>query len=148
MTDVAISWDGDICEGDLSIEGFDLARETGLKSAVLISVFTDARASVDELPDGDTDRRGWWGDLVENDSDETGSLLWVLEREKETPEVAAKAELFVQRCLAWMVEDGVATAVSVIAAWVARGHLEISTQIPLPDGSTFEMQFSAFSRSA
>ncbi len=143
MTDVAISWNADFCEGDLSIEAFDLTLESGLRSAVLISVFTDARASSDELPDGETDRRGWWGDRVENDDDETGSLLWVLEREKETAEVAAKAETYIQRCLAWMVTDGLATAVSVIAEWTAHGRLEILTQIPLPDGSVLEMQFEA-----
>lgn len=142
MTDAAISWDDDIRQGDLGVRDFDLAHEDGLRSAVLISLFTDARASEDELPEGESDRRGWWGDAL-SDGDATGSLIWLLEREKETPEVAARAEAYAREALAWMVTDGVATAVAVSAAWVARGRLEVEAAITLPDGSAVEMQFNA-----
>ena len=124
MTDAAIIWSGDVCEGDLEIVDFDLATERGLRSAMLISIFTDARADADELPEGETDRRGWWGDGLSGE-DRIGSRVWLLQRAKQTAETAALAETYVAEALAWMVEDAVALAVDVVAEWVARGHLAV-----------------------
>ena len=140
MTEVALVWDQDICEGDLTVAEFDLTIEHGLRSAVLISLFTDARAGLDELPGGDSDRRGWWGDDL-SENDRIGSKLWLLAREKQTAEVAARAEGYAQEALSWMVEDGVAAAVDVTAAWIAPEHLLLEIGITLPDGTTRELQF-------
>ena len=50
---------------DLVLSDNDLARDDGLASAVIVSLFCDARARSEQLPPGDEtdDLRGWWGDL-------------------------------------------------------------------------------------
>ena len=93
--------------------GADLQAEAGLDTAILISLFTDARVREDELPPGHTWRRGWWGDGVEDEPDITGSKLWVLRREKATQEVLVRARGYIREALAWMLRDGVAVAVNV-----------------------------------
>ncbi len=145
--DVALCWDNAIGQADIGIAGFDLISESGLLSAVLISLFTDARVDVDELPDGETDRRGWWGDAL-TDGDATGSRLWLLERCKQTDDVLVLAEGWAQEALAWMVEDGIATAVDVTAEWVGREHMQISVAVSRPDRSLREFVFEQALRSA
>jgi phage gp46-like protein len=104
-------------EADLLVSGDDLDIERGLQSAVYISLFTDARASDgDALPDSNsTDKRGFWGDLVSPivQGDQTGSLLWLLERSKTEPNVLIQAKRYAEECLQWMIEDGVATDIEV-----------------------------------
>ena len=41
--------------------------------------------------------------------------LWLLAREKRTPAVLARAELYVREALQWLVDDGVASAIAVAA---------------------------------
>ena len=80
MTDLALAWNNRLGAGDICVVGADLQAEAGLDTAILISLFTDARVREDELPPGHTWRRGWWGDDVEDEPDITGSKLWLLRR--------------------------------------------------------------------
>ena len=115
--EIKIVWDEDKLFGDFVFENGDLTNDEGLTSAVIISLFTDARASVeDRLPDIDNiNLRGWWGDVVssEVEGDKIGSLLWLLEREKTTDNVLISARRYCENALAWMIEDGVAATVEV-----------------------------------
>ena len=76
IQELALVWNETFFEGDLGYEDGLLTKEQGLASAVIISLFTDRRASVDDrLPDfNSTDRKGWWGDLAkpEVEGDEIG----------------------------------------------------------------------------
>lgn len=126
MTDLALAWDPLAFRADLSIAPPDLAADAGLRTAVMISLFTDALARPDDvIPDGTDDRRGWWGDLPLDggEDDPIGSRLWLLAREKRTEATRRRAEAYAQEALAWLVKDGVAAAVSVSAAWAGdRGE--------------------------
>ena len=66
--DLSLVWNQDlqVCEIGFSTETNDLVMSKSLLTSVLVSLFTDARASNDEtLPDqNSTDRRGWWGDAT------------------------------------------------------------------------------------
>lgn len=116
MTDLSFAWAPDLFAADLLLDGPVLATESGLRTAVIISLFTDRRARPDDvLPAGD-DRRGWWGDRHPAvDGDQIGSRLWLLNREKRTPAVLARAREYAAEALAWLVTDGVAAAVRVEA---------------------------------
>jgi len=61
LQEIAIAWNSEEFEGNLEYVNGDLALEQGLYSAVLISLFTDARAADDDiLPNMlDDNRRGW-----------------------------------------------------------------------------------------
>ena len=131
--------------GELVLSGFDLERDDGLETAVIISLFTDRRASPEQIPVElpQDDLRGYWGDIANaTPSDQTGSLLWLLAREKQLPQVLGRAQQYCREALAWMVEDLVATRVEVTAQFVAQGWMLILVDIYRPTGSPVRYQFN------
>jgi len=117
LYDAALTFDPVTLSADLTIESGDLAPERDLTTAILLSLFTEARAEAsDPLPQGETNRRGYWADAyAEVDGDKFGSKLWLLDREKSLVVVAAKAKQYAEQALAWLKEDGIAQAVRVTA---------------------------------
>lgn len=131
--------------GELVLSGFDLARDDGLETAVIISLFTDRRASAEQIPVElpQDDLRGYWGDISNaTTSNQTGSLLWLLAREKQLPQVLGRAQQYCREALAWMVEDLVATRVEVAAEFVAQGWMLILIDIFRPTGSPVRYRFN------
>ncbi|WP_448660291.1 phage GP46 family protein [Sphingomonas sp. CJ99] len=144
MTDIALVFRADDWTADLMLADGQLAADDGLRTAILLSMFTDARARPDDaLADG-ADPRGWWGDgfaSVENDA--IGSRLWlVLERGKALASTALRARDIVREALAWLIDDRVASAVDVqtmiqpISATRRSAALAIAVTITRPDGRT------------
>lgn len=120
---------------ELKLEKGELGEDRTLETAVLISLFTDARVSDLELPQGVDDKRGFWADaLTENDN--TGSKIWALSRSKQTPESLALLETYAKDSLEWMIEDGVASGVSVIAEYDELNRAVATIQITRPRGET------------
>ena len=117
-TDIKIIYDNDLAVGDFNFLNGDLEREEGLETSVLISLYTDARASADDNVDDPNDLRGWAGDLLPSNDDNIGSKLWLLDRSKATQENANKAKQYVQQALNWMIEDGVASKIDVVTSIV------------------------------
>lgn len=118
---------------DLAIASGDVARDGGLETAVIISLFSDRQASAnDEIPDGSGDLRGWWGDLP-LDADATpdliGSRLWLLTRAKATEANRRLAQLYCQEALQWLLDGGIAQAVTVTTAWRGIDRLDIRVVI-------------------
>ena len=102
--------------------GADLLAEDGLDTAILMSLFTDARVREDELPPGHTWRRGWWGDDVEDEPDITGSQsCGCCAASKATQEVLVRARGYIREALAWMIRDGVAVSLNVDTNYSAPG---------------------------
>lgn len=140
MTDIALQWQQ--THGDIAIEGADLLADEGLETAVMLSLFLDRRAEdADNLPD-DVDPRGWWGDsFADVQGDAVGSRLWLLSREKQLQSVANRVQEYAAEALAWLVDDGVASAVDAVATWVAPGMCALSVSIQRPDKPPFTRQF-------
>jgi|SRR6188474_1813327 len=86
---------------DLRITRDDLAIDDGLATAVLISLFSDARVE---------DERGWWADDAQPG---WGSELWRYERESIASINLAQVKAADEKALAWLVADGVLSAVRV-----------------------------------
>ena len=101
---------------------YALALEGGLTTAVLLSLWTDKRAGPDDtLPLRETDRRGWVGDeyIARADAGEAwGSGLWLLYTGKVTGNVLELARFTAAESLAWLLRDGIASRVDVVAEWV------------------------------
>lgn len=136
MTDLALTWRSDEFAADLTVDGGDLVGDEGLETAVLMSLFLDREAAPgDVLPEGETDRRGWWGDSFPVvDGDRIGSRLWLLARSKATPVVLSRAEEYAREALAWLLEDRVASRVDVSAEFLLAGNgLGLAVQIYRPD---------------
>ena len=128
---------------DFKVERNDIAIASGLRSAVLLSLFTDARVELEELPPGETGQRGWWADELSTAlNDRHGSKLWLLRREKQTQEVAERAREYCQQALAWLIDDGVAQSVSVATSFPERGSLLIQIEIRKPTGDLENYQFN------
>ena len=142
MADIALAFT-DYAGGDLVLQGQDLARDDGLESAVLVSLFTDRRATIEQIRDGDgSDLRGWWGDFNPPvDGDQTGSLLWLLRREKQTRETLARARQYAEQALAWLIEDRVARAVTATTEYGAPGVMHIGVEIDRPDAARVRYQY-------
>lgn len=134
MADVDTIWTD--WGGDIALAGADLAGLDPLRSEIVRSLFTDRLAAADDvLPDGSSDRRGWWGDSFAGaPGDRFGSRLWLLGREKQLASVLPRAKEYAEESLAWLVEDGVAAAVSVEAEVVRDGVLGLAVQVTQPRG--------------
>lgn len=96
-----------------------------LIDCVVVALGTDRLARTDDtLPViGDTNRRGWWGDLDASgirDGWPIGSRLWLLQRAKITGAEArqgstvARAEDYTREALQPFFQKGVASKVSVV----------------------------------
>lgn len=148
MTDLALHFDNAAWSADLAILNADLATDDGLRTAVIISLFTDRRALADDvLPVGD-DRRGWWGDCANDDpNDRIGSRRWLLVREKATEAVAVRARDYDREALAWLVADGIAAAVTVecsilpVDAGRRSAALHSTIRITRPSGARLAIDY-------
>lgn len=143
MTDIALEF-SDYRGGDIVLAGQDLARDDGLESAVLVSLFTDRRATPEQFRPGDqeADLRGWWGDFnPPSPNDKTGSLLWLLRREKQTGETLARARQYAEQALEWMLEDKVARRVTVAVEYGPPGFMYIEIDIERPGTSRLSYRY-------
>lgn len=131
MSDLALTWrDG---EGDLVLGTESLLLDDTLTNAIIISLFTDLRVD---------NERGWWGDSYQ-DGTPMGSKLWMLSRAKQLPEILDDAQLYANQALQWLVDDGVAKSVQVIASNPQMSVLLLEILVVLPDGSTEQRTFRA-----
>jgi phage gp46-like protein len=144
MSDVRIKYFPDTGEFDLDIKVNEIENDEGLETAVLISLFSDARCEEEELPEGETSRRGFWGDAVENpDNIQTGSKLWVvIERAKTTDELLEEVREFCEQALEWLIDDMVADSVTVETSYLNTSTLNIEIEITRPDGRSVNFKYN------
>lgn len=139
--DIALNWDVANSVADIALSGLDLQTDDGLTTAVLISAFTDRAALPDDvLPPGITDRRGYWGD--DDPLHPWGSRLWLLDRAKQTEETRQRAIDYLNECLQWLMDDGIAASVNVGATWLASGKLGCAIAITKASGEQIAVQFA------
>ncbi len=102
---------------------------------MLISLFTDAEAGVDDaILDGSADPRGWWGGPI-------GSKIWLRTRSKATPLVLALVKNDIEQALAWLIEDDVAAMIDVETEWTRPGLLGARVVIRRVDGTRRALAF-------
>lgn len=131
--DVPITVDG--------IESSLLALKDPLARAVIMSLFTWARARPDDATDGDN--WGWWGDNVsEVENDRIGSRLWLLSRSTLQQNTPVRAEHYAIEALNHLVEDGVATRVTAAAERMGVTGLAMLVTIYRVDGSQLDLRFA------
>lgn len=136
--------------GDITVTGPSLVEDDGLETAVVISLFTDRRATEDDvLPGSPDDRRGWFGDswpVV--DGDLIGSRLWLLHREKQMQSVVSRAREYAAEALQWLIDDGIAKAVNVTAEIVRQGVLGLDIEIVRSGKPLAKYRFETFWKAA
>tara|TARA_R110000803_G_scaffold162194_1_gene225802 strand:+ start:15212 stop:15664 length:453 start_codon:yes stop_codon:yes gene_type:complete len=126
---------------DIVVESDDLKPDDGLETAVAISVFSDKRVTSDDLPEFATDKKGWWGDMFpEVPNDKIGSRLWLLDREKTTNETLRRSEDFIKESLTWMLEDGVASDITVQSSYDDNNQAIPIVEISRPGSESVRYQ--------
>ena len=137
----------DMTQGaDFGVDGLGLVQDDGLESAVIISLVTDRLATADDIiPDGGTDRRGWWGDsYADIQNDLLGSRLWLLGRSKQLASVLQLARQYALEALNWLVDDGVAGSVDVVASNPQSSVLALHVSIYRPGKPVVQYLFKSF----
>ncbi len=133
---------GEACP-DIVIENGDLKPDNGLETSALISLFSDRRITLEELPSGETGRMGYWADLTSDPIDDLiGSKLWLLERTGKVLEsTAIDMEGHLTDAFEWMLEDGVASSVVVNAERTGLNEITGSVEIFRPNGENIPFKF-------
>ena len=128
---------------DIKIQNGILELDNGLQTAIYISLFTDRRIGEDdEIPDRSNDRRGYWGDALEEEP--LGSFLWTLDREKITNSVLNKIDTFIREALNWLIEDGIASEINTIVERDSKNieQVNIEIQVVKPDEKSESYRYS------
>jgi phage gp46-like protein len=121
----------------------DLALDAGLTTCVILSLLCDRLADPDDvIPDGSSNRRGWWGDaylppLPDGSAMRLGSKLWLRTRMTETQRTAKIIQADIAQALAWMTITGLASAINISFQFVGATGVQYTVAIvqPGPSGS-------------
>jgi phage gp46-like protein len=105
MADVGLIWQDGWADILLNESNTDLQTGKDLKTAILVSLFSDSRANPEELL-LDEDPRGWW-------SRDLGSLLWLLARQKATLQNLEKGIQYIKDALNWLIVQNIAKSIDV-----------------------------------
>lgn len=144
MTDLALLLPAGTAS-DIAFDG-DFATDDGLRTAIIISVWSDARATEDDLARfgrAGEDPRGFWADSIAPVAagDNTGSLLWLLARAKQSEETRRIAQDMIRAALQWVIDDGLAKSVEVFAQWTRPGVLAWRASLLKVDGARFDVEW-------
>lgn len=137
MTDIAlhqISALGAPAVFDVALDGYDLATDKGLRTAVMLLLFIDARADASEVGPSE-DRRGWYANPT------LGSKLWLLTRAKESLETLARAKRYAEEGLARLIAIGAARQITVETEWIGGGRLGLRIVITMSNGRIWDEVF-------
>lgn len=135
MSGLALIWNAEAQAAELVVTDAQ-QPDAALASAVLISLFSDRRAALDDtLPDAGGDRRGWWADIVPPvEGDLIGSRLWLETRGKRRAEDVRRVKDHAAEALAWMLTDGLASSIEIAAEPVGSGGIALGVVINRPSG--------------
>jgi phage gp46-like protein len=134
MHDIPILWSAQSGAGDWPPDG--TAPVSDLQTAVMLSLFTDRQARLDDvIPDGSMDARGWWG------GPNIGSRLWLLERAKATEATRQQAQDYIAEALQWLIDDGVVARFEIEAGYARTGRLEARVIAHRQNGAAHAMNF-------
>lgn len=139
--DIALRYDPARRRFDAVIERGDAAVDRTLATPMAMAMFCDRRARADDdLPQVGTfltpstvnPRRGWVGDAIDGEGRRLGSLLWLLDREKQTDQTRLRAVAYARDALAGVAARAGLVA-SVEAAWLRRGVLGMVARLGTHD---------------
>lgn len=125
----------------------NLKSDAGIETAVIIQLFTDKRLpDYMDLEEG-SDRRGWFGDKVdiqtESGEEEMGSLLWTLERQVLTDEIARRAKFYAEEALQVLINQGAVERQEIVVEYDRqKGMMWLDVKLFSHDGNVaYERKF-------
>ena len=121
---------------DINILNGDIAGTDDFKTAIEVSLFSDARASENQVAVPQF-RRGWIGDVATPiDGQNYGSLLWLVMQERLTQGTLNKCVSFARQALQWMIDQDIAINVEVSGAIVPPEGIALNIIITSKSGVT------------
>ena len=125
---------------DVAWAGDDLASGHDLETAVAISLFSDRHASPDYVfVDGTQNPRGWWADA--DNGYQIGSRIWQYSRATRTTATRLALIDACREALAWMIEEGVASAVAVDAYYVGDSGVQLTVNLTQSSGTLASLKY-------
>ena len=117
-----------------------------LDTAILIQLATWRRAEAYDVLPGGNDPRGWWGDSVDLEDNETkiGSRLWLLYRSPLNADTAQRAQNYAIEALQTFIDQGAVASFNVVATYdIVKGWLMLQIDGYSQDGAkVYNQQFS------
>jgi phage gp46-like protein len=113
---------------DITVVGGNISGHDGLRTAALMSLLCDRE------DDSTAERRGYWGDVLDELGSHLGSRFWLLRRERATEQTRTRAIAYANEALGWMLTDQVASRIDVAGTWVRPGWLDLQIVITAPTG--------------
>lgn len=136
-TDVILSKRNGYYDFDWTDSG-DISTAETLDTAILLSIFEEARAAASEIVDP-IQRRGWIGNETTPDF-EQGSKAWEFYQERITGSILADLGSAIRNALQWMIDFNIAASVIVKQPFLKNGKVCVNIDFSR-DGSTVESLF-------
>jgi phage gp46-like protein len=126
---------------DVTFTNGDLTSTNNLDTAVLMSLYTDVRASNSEVPEIQR-RRGWWGNIVSNYPDyQIGSKLWLLYQARLNQDTLNLVKTYIYNCLSWMIDDGFITGINVATEATSNEGILILITLSISQNIVYNNEF-------
>ena len=106
----------------------DIETDDFFDTSLLYSIFGERRASPDEMVEAPL-RRGWIGNLVNDDGFENGSKIWLFEQARITRSNLNRIQDEALKSLQWLVSDGYAVSIDQVTALVKDGKITLDITI-------------------
>lgn len=121
MSDVKLYFDEETDSYDFKIVDGDIEVEDSMDTALIVSLFSDARADASEVSASNL-RRGWWGSEVSDISkDNFGSKLWLLSQARQTPTTLNKGINYARLALGWLTQLKYSKLIDVTGTFIQNG---------------------------
>lgn len=120
---------------DFGTDG-DFEQDSGLESAILMSLLLDNRATEEQVP-APSKRGGWFGIDI---SGMQFSHLWLVNG-RRTSDKLNKGIEYCNEALQWLIDKGYATEINTEAEFVTEG-IKLTVAITKPNGIVDNMVFN------
>lgn len=145
MSDLSFKYDKEKGFADIQTAVGDFVFGDDLETAIGLSLFTDRRASSQEIKEFQVgiierqSRRGYWANTFRDVPQ--GSGLWLLYRSKKQAITRARAESYALESLQWLKQNGVAASVDVTATLTGASGLDIAVRVIKPSGEDLNYKY-------
>ncbi len=135
MPDAKLSYFGNTNFFDISLKDGDIELDDSFNTALIVSLFSDARADESEVRKPEN-RRGFWGDEISDDTtDKFGSKLWLLFQSRLTTNTVTRANDYAKLALNWLIINGYSKIINIAASRLEREALGLNIAIINSDNS-------------